>query len=80
MLHSSHSPSLDYLPTRIQQFDVLPSSALMNVREISLLSGKSAATLWRDVKNKRLAAPIKLGPNSTRWRVDSVRRFLEGGA
>jgi predicted DNA-binding transcriptional regulator AlpA len=80
MLHSSHLPTLDYLSTRIQQFDVLPSSALMNVREISILSGKSTATLWRDVKNKRLAAPIKLGPNSTRWRVSDVRRFLEGGA
>ncbi|MBT8002175.1 MAG: transcriptional regulator [Rhodospirillales bacterium] len=79
MLHSSQFTTPDYLPTRIKQFDALPSSALMNVREISLLSGKSTATLWRDVKNKRLAAPIKLGPNSTRWRVSDVRRFLEGG-
>ena len=68
------------LPARVQQFDMLPDSALMNVREISLLSGKSTATLWRDVHSERLASPIKVGPNSTRWRVGDVRRFLEGGA
>lgn len=67
------------LPKRVQQFDALPDSALMNVKEISLLSGKSAATLWRDVHDGLLPKPHKIGPNSTRWRVGDVRRFLGGG-
>jgi predicted DNA-binding transcriptional regulator AlpA len=78
MINPTPSSALQNLPARVQQFDVLPDSALMNVHEISLLSGKSTATLWRDVKNNRLAAPIKIGPNSTRWRVGAVRCFLEG--
>jgi predicted DNA-binding transcriptional regulator AlpA len=79
MVNPTPSSAFQNLPVRVHQFDVLPDSALINVQEISLLSGKSTATLWRDVKNNRLAAPIKIGPNSTRWRVGDVRRFLEGG-
>ena len=79
MLNPSSSSTVSGLPPRVQQFDVLPDSALMNVREVSLLSGKSTATLWRDVQAERLARPIKIGPNSTRWRAIDVRRFLEGG-
>ena len=79
MLESSQSPHPTNLPLRVQHFDTLPDSALMNVGEVSLLSGKSIATLWRDVQAERIAHPIKVGPNSTRWRVGDVRRFLEGG-
>ena len=79
MLNSPQPPTPHDLPKRVQHFDVLPDSALMNVREISLLSGKSTATLWRDVHDGLLPEPHKIGPNSTRWRVGDVRRFLEGG-
>jgi predicted DNA-binding transcriptional regulator AlpA len=79
MLESTPPPQPTNLPVRVQQFDMLPDSALMNVGEVSLLSGKSIATLWRDVQAERIAHPIKIGPNSTRWRVGDVRRFLKGG-
>lgn len=78
MLNSSLSPTPQNLPERVQQFDALPNAALMTVKEISLLSGKSTATLWRDVQNGLLPEPHKIGPNSTRWCVGDVRRFLEG--
>ena len=79
MLNSPQPPTPHDLPKRVQHFDVLPDSALMNVREISFLSGKSTATLWRDVKDGRLPKPHKIGPKSPRWSVGDVRRFLEGG-
>ena len=64
---------------RITVFDVLPDSALTEISEITALACRSRASIWRDVQEGRLASPIKLGPNSTRWRVGDVRRFLEGG-
>ena len=63
---------------RITTFDDMPDSALLNVRELVALGVGSPATIWRDVQSKRLASPIKIGPNRTRWRVGDVRRFLEG--
>ena len=64
---------------RLSVFDKLPESALVDVREISILAGRSRASIWRDVHDNRLAHPIKLGPHATRWRVGDVRRFLAGG-
>ena len=68
------------IPLRVQLFETLPDTALMSVREISLLSGKSTATLWRDVEDGRLPKPMKIGPKSTRWRAKDVRVFLSGGS
>ena len=65
---------------RITVFDDLPDSALVNVSEIQALAGRSRASIWRDVREGRLAQPHKVGPNSTRWYVRDVRRYLNGGA
>ncbi len=70
----------DNFKNRIEMFGALPDDALSNVYEIEVLSGRSNASIWRDVREGRLAPPIKIGPNSTRWRVSDVRRYLAGGA
>ena len=64
---------------RISTFDDMPDSALVDVNEINALVGRSRASIWRDVAEGRLAPPIKIGPNASRWRVGDVRRFMEGG-
>lgn len=66
------------IPTGLAQFDSLPNSA--HVR-LPVLIGKfsvSAPTIWRWVKSGRLPAPIKLGPNTTAWRVGELRDCLAG--
>jgi predicted DNA-binding transcriptional regulator AlpA len=80
MLNPSNLFTSPILPERVQNFDVLPNTALVSVREISLLSGKSTATLWRDVRDGRLPKPHKIGPKSPRWNVSDIRRFLSGDA
>lgn len=65
--------------TRVAVFEQLPNDALLNVQEVSALAGRSPTSVWRDSKNGRLAAPIKIGSNATRWRVSDVRRYLAGG-
>ena len=64
---------------RVEDFERLPDSALLTAREIKSLSGRSLASIWRDVKSKRLSKPIALGPNASRWTVGDVRAYLRGG-
>lgn len=39
-----------------------------------------ATTLWAWVKSGKFPAPVKLGPKTTAWRVEDVRRYLERAA
>jgi predicted DNA-binding transcriptional regulator AlpA len=71
---------LELVGTRLEEFDQLPGSALMSVKEVSSLINRSRASLWRDVKAGRLPKPIAVGPKARRWRVADVRAYLEGGA
>ena len=63
---------------RITDFDTLPDSALLDVKEIRFLAGRSPASIWRDVKRGRLPRPISIGPNASRWRAADVRTYLKG--
>lgn len=65
---------------RVKDFERLPDSALLTAREIKALSGRSLASIWRDVKGERLTKPIVLGPNASRWTVGDVRAYLRGGS
>jgi len=38
--------------------------------------GKS--TWWAGVKSGRFPKPVKLGPRTTAWRVEDIRRLCEG--
>ncbi len=64
---------------RLSTFDQMPASALVSVNDLVALSGRSRTSVWRDVKNGRLSAPLKIGPNSVRWSVDHARKYLAGG-
>jgi hypothetical protein len=37
----------------------------------------SRATWWNWVREKRAPQPIKLGPNTTAWKGDDIRQFIE---
>ena len=63
---------------RISNFDNLPGSALLSVKELIALSGRSRTSLWRDVQRGFLGTPIKVGKASTRWNVAQVRAYLTG--
>ncbi|MGO8841952.1 MAG: helix-turn-helix transcriptional regulator [Methyloceanibacter sp.] len=61
----------------LETFPFLPDEALIDVRAVCALRGRSRASTWRDVAAGRLAAPVKVGC-STRWRVGDVRAALAG--
>ncbi|MEO1281972.1 MAG: AlpA family phage regulatory protein [Pseudomonadota bacterium] len=40
----------------------------------------SKSTWWAGVKSGRFPQPVKLGPRTTAWRVEDIRRLIEMGA
>ena len=65
--------------SRLSDFARLPSNALISAKELTLLSGRSRTSLWRDVMRGSLAEPVKIGNRTVKWRVADVRQFLNGG-
>ena len=63
---------------RLSDFARLPSNALISAKELTLLSGRSRTSLWRDVLRGSLAEPVKIGNHTVKWRVADVRQFLNG--
>jgi prophage regulatory protein len=37
----------------------------------------SKSTWWAGVKSGRFPAPVKLGPRTTAWRVEDIRKLIE---
>lgn len=64
----------------LEQFPYLPDDALIEIRVVSALLGRSSASIWRDVAHGRLAQPRRIGAHSTRWRAGDVRLALRGVA
>ena len=64
---------------RLAQFPSLPDEALVDVRVVSAILGRSVASIYRDVERGRLEAPIKVGAQSSRFRVGNVRAVARAG-
>lgn len=44
-------------------------------KELSYFLGVSRQTIWRWVREGKFPAPIKLGPNCTRWKVSDIEAW-----
>lgn len=64
------------LSKAVESFDSLPDSALLTLRDASLICQRSRASLYRDVKNGALNL-LKVG-YTTRVQVGELRRFIGG--
>jgi predicted DNA-binding transcriptional regulator AlpA len=68
MYHPKHAET-------ISVFDSLPSIARVPIQVVCGVTGRSRASVWRDVIAGRLPQPVKLGA-STRWVVGELRAAL----
>lgn len=68
---------MNSLPTTVVNFDAMPNSARIDVTTLSIITGRSKASVWRDVKAKRLPQPVRSGLRCTRWIVGEIRKALE---
>jgi predicted DNA-binding transcriptional regulator AlpA len=63
----------------LEIFSVLPDDALIELRVVCALRGRSRASTYRDVAEGRLAPPVRVG-GSARWRVGDTRASMKGEA
>ena len=67
------------IPAELLHFDSLPDSAHVRQPVVMGLYGvKAASTIWRNVRQGRIPAPVKLTPNIAAWNVGELRRALAG--
>ena len=75
---SSGSKEATMTNLRVMNFDELPNSALVSIKELIALSGRSRTSLWRDVCAGNLAQPMKFGSRNVKWTAKEIRRYLNG--
>lgn len=61
---------------RIAKFDQMPDSFLLTAKEVCQITSRSRTSLWRDVKDGRLAPPVRVGARSSRWTARAVRNYM----
>ena len=69
-------PNSVSIPPALANFDSLPDSAMVDVKTVSAVLGRSESSTWRDARAGKLPRPIKIGPACTRWNVGAIRRHL----
>ena len=55
----------------------LPEIGFVRLPQILRLIPVGRSTWWAGVRSGRYPAAIKLGPRTTAWRVDDIRRLIE---
>ncbi|MGD9857437.1 MAG: helix-turn-helix transcriptional regulator [Planctomycetaceae bacterium] len=51
---------------------------LISAEQLAEMLQVSTRTLWRLLTHDELVRPVRIG-GSTRWRLDEVRQWIEGG-
>lgn len=74
------SESIQTIPEALAQFDNLPDSAYIRLPVTKGLYGVSAATIWRNCRQLKMPAPVKLSERCTAWSVKSIRADLAAKA
>lgn len=60
----------------LERFDLLPDSALIPASVVAGVFSCHASNIWRMSADGRLAKPVKVSPQVTRWRVADIRAAL----
>ena len=76
MPYSTAPAAPDPIAPHLAHFDNLPDSAHVRLPVVAAIHSIGPATVWRWVKSGRLPAPVKLGPNTTAWRVGALRQAM----
>lgn len=63
---------------KIQQCGTLPIVGYVRLYQILAVFPVSRSTFWAGVKSGRFPKPVKLGPRTTAWRVEDIRRLIDG--
>jgi prophage regulatory protein len=63
----------------LQEAQQFPSTGFVRLSAILAIIPVSRSAWWAGVKSGRFPQPVKLGPRTTAWRVEDIKRLIEGG-
>lgn len=55
----------------------LPETGFIRVKQVLEFLPISKSSWWDGVKKGRFPAPVRLGPRTTAWKVESIRALIE---
>lgn len=55
----------------------LDASRIVRMAEVVRLTGKSRATIYRDIRDGRFPPPNKIGKNAVGWKESEIRAWLD---
>ena len=58
----------------------LPETGFLRLPAVLALIPVSKSTWWAGIKAGRFPQPVKIGPRTTCWRVEDIRKLIENGA
>ena len=58
----------------------LPETGFLRLPSVLSLIPVSKSTWWAGIKAGRFPQPVKIGPRTTCWRVEDIRKLIENGA
>jgi predicted DNA-binding transcriptional regulator AlpA len=58
----------------------LPETGFVRLPQVLSVIPVAASSWWLGVKEGRYPKPVKLGPRTTAWRVEDIRRLIDTGA
>lgn len=64
----------------MQSKATLPETGFVRLSNIIAPNGPipvSKSTWWNGIRSGRFPRPVKLGPRTTAWRVEDIRRLIE---
>lgn len=61
----------------MENFGKIPADGYIRLEAILSVIPVGKSTWWRKVKKGEFPKPVKLGPNTTAWKVQDIRRLME---
>jgi predicted DNA-binding transcriptional regulator AlpA len=65
------------VPFAARNWQSLPDDAVVDVKTVSTMLGRSVASIWRDVSIGRLPQPKRFTARCSRWPVGVIRVHLK---
>ena len=55
----------------------LPETGFIRLPTVQKITGTAVSTIWLWVKKGLFPKPHKIGPNTTAWKIEEVRQWIE---
>ena len=62
---------------QVQQPVALPADGFLRLPQVLSVFPVSRSSFWAGVKSGKFPQPVKLGPRTTAWRADDIRRLID---